>query len=1832
MGSFGVEYFDENPSKKVSSLDEIIANVPVEFSKEIDENVSHETKSNLIKSVFDNFAKKSITKTKSFADGGSVEKEGDYTPYEYLHELLPKVYKQNGFERYVVSDEEGEKINQEIEKNKADLENDIKAKLEEEGADSLYELSADDIEKFNKRKKNIENQQIFITESELEAYVLTNPHLDPKNYVKNIKNSLTDLLDKGLVCVDYNEGNIKYVYKYQYISGNVYDKLTDLQLYREELKQYLTDEQLRYQYSILQKAKRPLSRINTSNVLSIYLHPYSHFCTDINVFSLESDDFKDWENNNMNKVTIQLGFINWLDYAQSKGIILPQEYKGTSLRMIKEIFIKNDFPSEEITALSQEITDKYSDPRVIKEKLKKAINTRKEKIQKLGEPLFSKFLNQGLTNDAKQRLELIWNQKYNCIANPIYHKIPVATSFSRTFKDNAKFIPNPTQIQSVQFMEFAKSGLLAYGVGVGKTASSILNVAHALTNNKAKYPLFIVPKPTYQKWIMEMKGGRVKVFTVTYMENGVEDKLTFEDEKKANRFARKVNGKVELTKDYYSKGLLPEGVNLVEIGNLNWSSYVEGNLKTYSEEDYEKINKINDGINFLKLIQKEYETFSLKAKETVDFSGFKKEHAEAIQSYFPFFDNDEFTIMYNTYQSLFKFDPESGKVPYAKKNKLLPTELLIKGIDDQKVGLYSPPLNKRVESMKYSLGEYKTFPENTVFIGTFFALTRISIEDRESDDFDEEIGHSFAKKIVHELSQGEDLDDLIAAKGGNTLSNKVLDKIYGTKETAEIFISNLNVDYLVVDESHFFKKVFTDTKGKKEKYGSISKQGTIKRIAKKYSLVDNAPQPSQTAISLYILTRYIQTKNALETNEYIGGNVCHLTATPFTNSPLEVYSMMALTNMDFLKKSGISHIEDFFDVFMKIEYAMRYKASKITKEQVLVGYNNSPQMKSFIYAIMDYKNGEDANIKRPDRYVIPNEPLGISAIIRPTDEQVEIMRDIKKYMRGEITLEDVCSGASDEVDVEELSDEQLINIIIEQGTESQQQKYSELDEMDDVLRKEAESIVSKIFEKDEEESEEDLSKQEMAQYRTLKGISYMKQITLSPYLLQCKKERDTEPSYYDYVQSSPKILYTLGCIKSTHEFEDANNLKRSGIVIYMNIGVHPSATVPVGNPVGINKKGEPVYGEYKKKKWNKGAFEKIKMYLIEEMGYKDSDIVIVSGQQTPEQKESAKNKFLNGDAVVLIGSSTISTGVDLQNNASSLFMCAFDWNPTDNEQIAGRIHRQGNPFEKVRICYPMISDSVDPLIFQMLQEKDKRIKAIWDKDGVESSLNLEDVDYASMQEDLITDPEDRLEIWFEKTSEKIQSEIEEIQQKNNILKNSYDSYMDYNTLIIPLRKTLSVIDHFKKYQKQQEGIENVKLKISEITLKTFDDELDAEGNVIKDGTTLMVEAIAKVKKDSYDYEKDPDGRYVVIDFDNEIDDELAKKIKNQTRGMDSWIQRINNWQNDKEKQLLNRFLNEKYPEYLQGKWISESEAKELEDKINSLQDEVNKIANESNILKQKIEDTVYQERDEEDAQLKKNLIEQLSELKKQDSENNILFLLKKEELNETKLMYDSLYGGLNILNFNSNGFIERKLAGNWYDAWRDLKIKSRVLEGWGLNSKDIGKARVQIAQRLDVLQSEFDNLERQRGVMLVKFTEEFNNSRVEAPKVKDLVQQFSSVNDIFLGKDYRLNTFDEDKSKTISLINKKDVKPKVDENYEIEDAEIIENSEQIDTFVDEEETSSKIQEYHDSIEGYVMLLDLADTSEEIDLIYETIEGYLELLELEGESEEKINQLKKELNL
>jgi hypothetical protein len=174
---------------------------------------------------------------------------------------------------------------------------------------------------------------------------------------------------------------------------------------------------------------------------------------------------------------------------------------------------------------------------------------------------------------------------------------------SNKFKNGKEFTPNESQIQSIQFAKSVGSGLLAYGVGVGKTASAMLNISYALDNQLCKKPILIVPNPTYEKWKMEMFGGVKTIYQVTYTENDNELSLTFEIQSKAEKFAKAVNGKLSVqTENIY--GHLSHITNYVELYNLNEQRV--RSIKDYTDFEENQFITISELIVYLKSLPKDY--------------------------------------------------------------------------------------------------------------------------------------------------------------------------------------------------------------------------------------------------------------------------------------------------------------------------------------------------------------------------------------------------------------------------------------------------------------------------------------------------------------------------------------------------------------------------------------------------------------------------------------------------------------------------------------------------------------------------------------------------------------------------------------------------------------------------------------------------------------------------------------------------------------------------------------------------------------------------------------------------------------------------------------------------------------------------------------------------------------------------------------------------------------------------------------------------------------------------------------------------------------------------
>ncbi|MFC5536733.1 zeta toxin family protein [Rhodocytophaga aerolata] len=527
-------------------------------------------------------------------------------------------------------------------------------------------------------------------------------------------------------------------------------------------------------------------------------------------------------------------------------------------------------------------------------------------------------------------------------------------------------------------------------------------------------------------------------------------------------------------------------------------------------------------------------------------------------------------------------------------------------------------------------------------------------------------------------------------------------------------LEDFGFDFFCCDEAHMLKKVFTSVKGdliEREVGSGDSKLEVKSRDKSPYKI--QSGQPSAIALKGFMISHYIQHHNQ-------GRNVLLLTATPFTNSPLEIYSMLALVAYNKLEAAGVNNLKAFFDTYVATSNELVISAKmKPERKQVVMGFDNLVAMQQLIRRFINYKTGEDVGVERPNKIVLPLLNKKVDGVLIPlsdeerietklpmTAQQKRYMQDVENYMNeASFSFEDLCTNQSSMDFVED----------------------------EDAMRSEGIEV-----------DESTLSSDEKQGVKVLRGLSLARNIALSPHLYSCSQLG--MPTYKSYIEQSPKLQYVIECIRRIKMFCEANRWPVPGVIIYMDRGTD--------------------------------FFQHIKDYLQYEIGYTKDEVGIAISGIAAARKESIKNKFLgigydektgmNFDLPeekrikVLIGSSTIKEGMNLQKRAAFIFNCFLDWNPTDVKQLEGRIWRYGNIYKHTFIINPLMENSIDSFIFQKLQEKTSRINEIFADNNRENTLKLEELNPAELKTALITDPYKIAESEIQVIGERLQDKIDGI--------------------------------------------------------------------------------------------------------------------------------------------------------------------------------------------------------------------------------------------------------------------------------------------------------------------------------------------------------------------------------------------------------------------------------------------------------------------------------------
>ena len=142
------------------------------------------------------------------------------------------------------------------------------------------------------------------------------------------------------------------------------------------------------------------------------------------------------------------------------------------------------------------------------------------------------------------------------------------------------------------------------------------------------------------------------------------------------------------------------------------------------------------------------------------------------------------------------------------------------------------------------------------------------------------------------------------------------------------------------------------------------------------------------------------------------------------------------------------------------------------------------------------------------------------------------------------------------------------------------------------------------------------------------------------------------------------------------------------------------------------------------------VYEDLKAKLVDS-GIPENEIVFIHDAKTDKQKADLFASVRRGNVRVLIGStSKMGAGTNVQDRLKSIHDLDCPWRPSDLEQRAGRVVRQGNQNEEVDIVRYVTEATFDAYLYQMLENKQKFISQILtSKTPVRSA---EDIDEASL--------------------------------------------------------------------------------------------------------------------------------------------------------------------------------------------------------------------------------------------------------------------------------------------------------------------------------------------------------------------------------------------------------------------------------------------------------------------------------------------------------------------
>ncbi|MDV4035660.1 Eco57I restriction-modification methylase domain-containing protein [Elizabethkingia anophelis] len=227
-------------------------------------------------------------------------------------------------------------------------------------------------------------------------------------------------------------------------------------------------------------------------------------------------------------------------------------------------------------------------------------------------------------------------------------------------------------------------------------------------------------------------------------------------------------------------------------------------------------------------------------------------------------------------------------------------------------------------------------------------ITIVTYEGFNNIGFSENITQELASKFSY-ISESE-------LKSVNAISERDFQKelekekeVEGRMKRGKIYDwEDFGFDHLTYDEVHNANHIVGKVRVEDRRFASDFRSQN--------------QQTSKLGINTWMSAQYIQDKNN-------GRNITLLSATPFTNKPLEYYSILSLIANKRLEESGYFNVNNFFETFMEADNDMEIDARGDVKFKANVRrFKNNSLFQQLLSEFIDIKGEEDnPELKRPNK-------------------------------------------------------------------------------------------------------------------------------------------------------------------------------------------------------------------------------------------------------------------------------------------------------------------------------------------------------------------------------------------------------------------------------------------------------------------------------------------------------------------------------------------------------------------------------------------------------------------------------------------------------------------------------------------------------------------------------------------------------------------------------------------------------------------------------------------------------------------------------------------------